>query len=479
MNIRVVMSPVAAEVTRRSAWVRSSPPPHVGGYERASVLIIVLWVAFGLVSLALYFAHSMSFELRAADNRVAGVEAQQAIEGAARYVSNILATAETPGASPDTQVYEQEAVPVGDAKFWLIGRDTNDWQTGPAQPVFGLVDEASKLNLNTATLEMLEMLPGMTPDLAASIVAWRSTGTAPQGGAADTTYQQLNPAYRCKHAPFETVDELRLVHGMTLDILYGEDANLNGILDPNENDGDLSPPSDNRDGKLDPGILEYLTVYSRELNNNRTNVTDRAQLSNLLQGKFGAARANQVLLQFSVPGGGQSNTNRSARGANAPLQIGSVLEFYVRSGLTEDEFAQIANDITTTNSAYVEGLVNVNTAGEAVLACIPGIGADNAPTMVAYRQSNPGKLASIAWVVDVLGRENALRAAPRVTTHSYQFTADIAAVGHHSRGYQRVKFVFDTSEGSPKVIYRQDLTRLGWALGKETRNNLLLAKESS
>src|SRR5438128_6708783 len=52
-----------------------------------SVLIIVLWVAFGLVSLTLYFAHSMSLELRAADNRVAGAEAEQAIAGAARYVS--------------------------------------------------------------------------------------------------------------------------------------------------------------------------------------------------------------------------------------------------------------------------------------------------------------------------------------------------------------------------------------------------------
>ena len=33
--------------------------------DSASVLIIVLWIAFGLVSLALYFADSMSFELRA------------------------------------------------------------------------------------------------------------------------------------------------------------------------------------------------------------------------------------------------------------------------------------------------------------------------------------------------------------------------------------------------------------------------------
>ena len=67
--------------------------------ERGSVLIIVIWIAFGLVSLALYFAHSMSFEMRAADNRVAGMKAEEAIAGAARYVSNVLANAQQPGAS--------------------------------------------------------------------------------------------------------------------------------------------------------------------------------------------------------------------------------------------------------------------------------------------------------------------------------------------------------------------------------------------
>ena len=33
-----------------------------------------------------------------------------------------------------------------------------------------------------------------------------------------------------------------MVYGMTLDYLYWEDANLNGALDPNENDGQFLPP---------------------------------------------------------------------------------------------------------------------------------------------------------------------------------------------------------------------------------------------
>jgi len=36
--------------------------------------------------------------------------------------------------------------------------------------------------------------------------------------------------------------------------------------------------------------------------------------------------------------------------------------------------------------------------------------------------------------------------------------------------------VFDTSDGTPRIVYRQDLTHLGWALGKQGRAALLVAK---
>ncbi|HEU0039531.1 MAG TPA: helix-hairpin-helix domain-containing protein, partial [Verrucomicrobiae bacterium] len=149
----------------------------------------------------------------------------------------------------------------------------------------------------------------------------------------------------------------------------------------------------------------------------------------------------------------------------------SVLHFFLRSGMTEDEFSQVADYLSPTTNI----LVNVNTASQPVLECIPGIGLDHASQLVSYRESNPSKLATVAWVVDVIGETNALSAGPYITTHSYQYTADIAAVGHHNRGYQRVRYVFDTSEGAPIIIRRQDLTHLGWALGKETHTELLAA----
>ena len=141
--------------------------------------------------------------------------------------------------------------------------------------------------------------------------------------------------------------------------------------------------------------------------------------------------------------------------------------------MTADEFSQIYHDATVSTSQYTRGRVNINTASATVLACLPGMDAGTAQQMLNYRQQNPNNLASIAWIVDALGTSSAaiqaLQTADYITTQSYQFTADIAAVGPFGRGYRRVKFVFDISQGTLQVVYRQDLSRLGWALGNDVR----------
>jgi DNA uptake protein ComE-like DNA-binding protein len=260
------------------------------------------------------------------------------------------------------------------------------------------------------------------------------------------------------------------VKGATLDILFGEDANMNGVLDLNENDALVAMPDDNRDSRLDPGLFEYVTVYSRQPNANRTNINTVQQFQPLLQQSFGNDRARQILQSAGL---GQTQGGQT-------ISYRSLLEFYVRvqSQMTADEFAQISGAITATTTNAIPGLVNVNTASAEVLACIPGIGPEFATSLVSYRQANPDKLTSIAWVMDVLERTNAV-AGRYLTTESYQFSADIAAVGHYGRGYSRARFIFDTSEGAPKIRQREDLTRLGWALGSATRQKLLLAKDMS
>jgi type II secretory pathway component PulK len=441
------------------------------GSQCGSVLIIVLWIMFGLIAITLYFAHSMSFELHASDNRAAGVEAEQAIEGARRYLTCVLSNLNSTGVLPDTSTYENAAVPVGNAHFWLIGRG-DDTLTPVTAPHFGLIDEASKINLNSATSNVLINLPRMTPDLVANIIAWRKTNTTSLSGAAESdTYQMLQPPYLAKNSPYETVDELRLVYNMDMDILYGEDANLNGALDPNENDGDALPPSDNMNGTLDPGLLEYCTVYSIDSAND-SNGTPRVNLSTATQtallnafttNGISSSRATQIITASGI-GGGRTYSN--------------LLQFYYASGMTTTEFPKVEGSLRGTT---LVGLINVNTASQAVLACIPGLTNGQAAQLVQYRQQNTNTIsqtpASMIWVTQVLQQTDALAAAPYITGRGYQYMADVAALGHEGRGYRRTRFIFDTSQGTPVILHRQDLSNLGWALGKDVRDKWLLGKQ--
>jgi DNA uptake protein ComE-like DNA-binding protein len=463
--------------------------PERSRKQRASTFVIVLWIAFGLVSMALYFGNSMSAELRASDNRVSGLAAEQAIEGAARYINFVLANQPTNGYLPDLTTYVSEAGRVGGARFWLIGRDTNTTLNGisPTEVTFGLIDEASKLNLNSASSNMLfslvEALPRANQDLVTAILDWRDTN----GGVVYQTYYATRPQpYQSKNGPFESIDELRLLYGGDADTLVGEDANRNGILDPNETDS-------NHNGQLEPGVLEYVTVYSREPNTysngiprvSLRNVTDGGPFAQLLQNVLGANKANTALINLGVRtftgGGGNGQGGGGNGGGSTPRTFASPLQVYRSSRMTGDDFAKIADFITTaaTTNAYIEGRININTASAEVLSCLPGISdtPDLAQTLVTYRQSNPDKLGSVGWIVDALSQNtsalNTLQTNDCITVRSYQFTADIAALGPNGRGYHRTRFIFDTTDGYPKIVYRQDLTHLGWALGKQVRQTWL------
>jgi type II secretory pathway component PulK len=436
---------------------------------RGSVLIIVLWIAIGLVGITLCFANSMTLELRASDNRVTGLAADQAIEGAARYVGYALANYATNGMMPTNAQFTCENVPIGDSHYWIIGRDNSG--TAPATgPVFGLIDEASKLNLNRANTNTLSYLPNMTTDLATAIVDWRSTN-----GMGDEALNYATLGYDDKNSPFESVDELRLVYGMTVDILAGDDINRNGVLDAGEKSstGGTTPNF---------GLLEYTTVYSREPNFH-SDGTSMTNVNTATEGDFDAlfqAAGVETSLATTI----YRNIHPTApRPANPCTSTFDFCDRCLNAGMTADDFAKIYNNVTATTNLYTYGRVNVNTAGETVLtALFMGANIDQdtadgaAQSLISYRQQNPGALTSPAWLVTALGNNSVvtnLVAHDWITTRSFQFTADIAAVGPFGRGYRRVKFIFDISDGTPKIIYRQDLSRLGWALGEKARETLV------
>lgn len=442
-------------------------PLSQAGARRGSVLIVVLWASIGLVSIALLFGHSMMMNYRGSDNFLAGQQADQAIEGAIRYAQTLVSNEDTPGVLPDLTSYQGEAMQVGEGEFWLLGRGDGD--TNRTTREYGLVDEASKLNLNATPLpilkELFALIPGITDDVISAIDEWR---TPASGGVANDGI---------KHGDFESVEELALVAGMTRELLYGEDANQNGVLDGNEDDGERSLPKDNADGKLDPGLLEFVTVFTKEPKTQPGGTTPRLDVAVLGTPQGGPALT--ALLDEVLPGHAAVNIR--------PAAYASVIDFLATSGvspaLSEEDLDKIAPYLTSEDPAkpgepLVRGLVNINTASETVLSAI--VGTAIAADLVAQRLSRgTSPSTGIAWAVQALQPVQPPGNLRYLTGQSYQVSADVAAVGRHGRGYRRERVVIDTSdsEKGPQIIYRRNLAPLGWALGHEARENLALKKE--
>jgi len=119
-------------------------------------------------------------------------------------------------------------VKIGDGRFTICYNYTNEKML-VSQPLYGLIDEERKININTSdmnTIKRLFMLVmGMddteSQDLAASIVDWRdadSNLSIPLGSAEDSYYKLLPYPYTAKNGPFEVIDELLLVKGVSLGV---------------------------------------------------------------------------------------------------------------------------------------------------------------------------------------------------------------------------------------------------------------------
>lgn len=250
--------------------------------RRGSLLVVVLVVVVFLTLAAANYSAWMTTELEATRVARSDVQARMLADSGAEYIATILSNRGT--GTSDNLLHNPElflGVPVIESdrdrargRFTVIA-PLEQGNVGLGVR-YGLIDESGKLNLNRLdqmalddeqSRTLLMGLPGMTEEIADAIRDWiDSDDTSRDYGVESEYYESLNPPYAAKNGPLESLDELLLVRGVTPELLYGEDANRNGLLDPNENDGDFSPPYDNADGVLDLGWQAYLTTVSRELN---------------------------------------------------------------------------------------------------------------------------------------------------------------------------------------------------------------------
>lgn len=135
---------------------------------------------------------------------------------------------------------------------------------------------------------LLMGVPGMTEDVADSILDWIDEDDEPREyGCEIEYYSQLPTPYAPTNGPIQSVEQLLLVRGVTPELLFGMDQNRNGVLDSGEMNsmgtGMMSPmgttttqsmPTTTADGEEisqpDPlGWAQYLTLHSAEKNVDR------------------------------------------------------------------------------------------------------------------------------------------------------------------------------------------------------------------
>lgn len=260
------------------------------------VLLVVLVVVMLLSLGAWTFSESMVIDARATAAYGRDVQARVMADSAIELAASLVA--DRTDRNPENLHHNPSVMqhvlmrsgegPKGMGRFSIVAGVSTDVSAKTLR--FGLQDESGKLNLNTLLTSQLEEadarklllgIPNMTEEIADAILDWIDTDLQPRSlGAEDEYYLSLSPPYEPANGPFSSLEDLLLVKGVTPALLFGEDANRNGLLDPSEDDGEASLPIDNADGALDRGWFAYFTTYSRETNLQ----TDDSEKINVNQG---------------------------------------------------------------------------------------------------------------------------------------------------------------------------------------------------
>ncbi len=179
---------------------------------KGSVLILVVWTVSLLALLIAALGSRGLFALGLVDRLEEQLRVELTLEGGVQFLLAELGRDLTPHMDSRGEI---EAL----LKRWDSMRDPEV----TLDPSSAMGDEDRRINLNTAPVDVLEDLfrmGGVKPEdallLAESIADWRDEDREDRDhGAEGFYYRGLASGYDCKDGPFESVEELLLVRGVT------------------------------------------------------------------------------------------------------------------------------------------------------------------------------------------------------------------------------------------------------------------------
>jgi general secretion pathway protein K len=193
--------------------------------DRGFALLLVLWSLSLLALIGTHIAATGRAETQLAANLRAAAAAEAAADGALyQAVFHLLD---------------------GSPRRWLPDGTTRELALpGGGAARVRVESEHGKINPNNASGELMQALllnlgaePRRAAALAAAILDWRTAGQGPRRlGAKEPQYRAAGRDYAPPGSPFESIDELGLVLGMTPDLLAALEPHLSLY---NEDEPDL------------------------------------------------------------------------------------------------------------------------------------------------------------------------------------------------------------------------------------------------
>lgn len=334
--------------------------------------------------------------------------------------------------------------------------------------VDGALDAHAKLNINIMSKDSMLLLPDMDDGTADAITDWIDDDDEPEEyGAEEGQYTSLKYPYRPRNAPMRSLRELELVIGVQAEYVRGEDWNLNGILDPNEDDGDLSWPPDNADGRLDAGWSEHITAYSDNGVGPGYGPSGEPRLDLATASAEDVAKRltidttqAQAIVDY-VSGGGsmadfiESGLSTLAAGATTLLtgQQSTVAD------LSDDQLSALLDEtyIPDDSPGPRSGKLNINTVNETTLEYLAEMSSGVADAIITDRNARSGGFTRLVDLLEVpsVSRELLAELYPYIDVRSQIYVATARGRDEASGLEVQIQAVLDRST-IPVVI--RDLT---------------------
>lgn len=190
--------------------------------DRGVALVAVLWIFIFLFVVAIEFASSVREE---------GLAAHRYAEEASGYYLALAGFEEGLYRllNPPVGVAGAAGGRVGAGQGQDLFADCLEGSVGEGHYQACLVDEAGKINVNRVNEETLRRVfanigieESLRSILVDSIMDWRDSDDLHRvNGAEADYYLALSPSYSAKNGPFDTVEDLLWVRGVTPEIFYG------------------------------------------------------------------------------------------------------------------------------------------------------------------------------------------------------------------------------------------------------------------